>query len=102
PDRELNRVAGLPEFLDRILERLAPPRDRRHETASLAADVQAGRAAEAEAGGPCLEGLAALGRQVVEELPHAVEVRVARLLERGRQRQRSVDVRIPVMEDLRD
>ena len=64
------------------------------------ADVEARLLAEAERLGPALERLAAVGRQVVERLAHLVEVRVARLGDRGRQRHRRVHERVPVLEDL--
>ena len=43
-DRELDRVARLPELVDRRLEVLHAPADRRHEAGRLRAEVGAGRA----------------------------------------------------------
>ena len=57
--------------------------------------------AEAEPARPALERVAAVGGQRVEAVAEVVEVRVAGVRERRRQRHRLVDVRVPVLEDLR-
>ena len=103
-DRQLDRVAGLPDTVDRGVRRagevLAPPLRRRHEAGHLTLDVDAGRRAEAEARSPVLERMPAARRQVVEREADLVEVGVARLGERRLQVDPLVHVRVPVLEDL--
>src|SRR6478609_294913 len=73
-DRELDRVSRLPELVDRGLEVMLPPRDRRHEARRLTADVRARGRAEAEEVGPALQRLAAVLRQGPERVAELVEV----------------------------
>src|SRR5581483_11531729 len=98
--------AGLPEAVDLPVgrvRRLRPhavlPADRRHETGRLGRDAYPCPGAEAELARPALKWLAAVLRQQVELVADVVEVRVARLGERGRQSHLRVRVRVPVVED---
>ena len=106
-DRELDRVARLPEPLDLpclgvalLRVRLPLPADGRQQAGILAADVEAAGLAEAEVARPALQGLAAARRQVVKAVADLVEIGVAGGGERGRQRHRLVHERVPVVEDL--
>ena len=105
PDRELNRVPGLPQAFDLprvriglLRVRLLAPLDRRHEPCLFRPDVEPGRLTEAKGLRPALERLAPVRREVVEQLPHLVEVGVAGLRNRCRHRHRLVRVRVPVVE----
>ena len=99
-DRELDRVARLPQLVDRRREVRLPPFGSRQETLGFGADVDAGVLPEAESARPSLQRMAALRRQQVEVVAQLVEVRVARVRERGRQVHRLVHVGIPVLEHL--
>ena len=104
-DRELHRVAGLPQPVDLpglriplLRVRLAPPLRCGQEAGRLTAHVQPCRLPETERRGPLLERAAVLRREAVELEAQLVEVGVARGSERGRQVHRLVHVRVPVPE----
>src|SRR6185437_11963511 len=105
PDRELNRVARLPQPVDPPLLRvclrrvglLAPFRGRQ-QPRQLAWDVDPRRAAEAKARGPLLERVPPRGGQLVEAVAEVVEVGVAGSLQRRGHRHLLTDERVPVLE----
>jgi hypothetical protein len=106
-DRELDRVARLPELVDppaarvgRLGEALLAPLPGRDEARLLGADVELRLRAEAEQARPLLERLAAVPGQLVEHVAQLVEIGVARVRHRRRQVHRLVDVGVPVVEDL--
>src|ERR671923_2526858 len=66
PDRELNRVARLPETINLALVGLPAPRRRRQQAGALGREVDTGRLSEAEAARPCLQTRAAPGGDAVE------------------------------------
>ena len=105
PDRELDRVARASRR-----GRAGPSTSRTPACATrawaepgrLAAELDPGRLAEPEAARPVLERVAALRRQLVEPTADLVEVRVARRLERLRQRHPDVERGRPVVERVVD
>ena len=104
-DGEVERVARLPDPIDppvrvALREPVLQPGDRRYETRRLRAEVAAALRPEAEAARPLLDGLATVLRQRVEPVADAVEVRVARLGDRGREVHPLVDEAVPVVPDV--
>src|SRR5207248_3988519 len=105
-DRELDRVARLPEAVDlpaagiaRAGIRAMPPPDGGKKPRLHEPHVGAARLPEPEGARPALLRLAAVAREVEERVADAVEVRVARLGERRREIHALVYVRVPVVPD---